>query len=108
METFGLQIARLAFLHTACNRVFSFALCYGRAIAGNTSHIKIFLILCMQLVLCIDCHFFLNKIDMSPRSIFHNLTWKFSAHEKIVRRKPMSLILSSNSRDWHPASLFQS
>ena len=24
---------------------------------GNTSHIKIFLILCIQLVLCMDCQF---------------------------------------------------
>ena len=28
-----------------------------RAIAGNTSHIKIILILCIQLVLCMDCKF---------------------------------------------------
>ena len=28
-----------------------------RAIAGNTSHIKIFLILCIQFVLCMDCQF---------------------------------------------------
>ena len=27
------------------------------AIAGNTSHIKNFLILCTQLVLCMDCQF---------------------------------------------------
>ena len=29
----------------------------SRAIAGNTSHIKIFLILCIQLVLCMECQF---------------------------------------------------
>ena len=28
-----------------------------RAIAGNTSRIKIFLILCIQFVLCMDCRF---------------------------------------------------
>ena len=28
-----------------------------RAIAGNTSRIKIFLILCIQFVLCMDCQF---------------------------------------------------
>ena len=28
-----------------------------RAIAGNTSHIKIFLIVCIQFVLCMDCQF---------------------------------------------------
>ena len=28
-----------------------------RAVAGNTSHIKIFLILCIQFVLCMDCQF---------------------------------------------------
>ena len=27
------------------------------AIAGNTSHIKIFLIVCIQFVLCMDCQF---------------------------------------------------
>ena len=30
---------------------------YIRAVAGNTSHIKIFLILCIQFVLCMDCQF---------------------------------------------------
>ena len=28
-----------------------------RAFAGNASHIKIFLILCIQFVLCMDCQF---------------------------------------------------
>ena len=28
-----------------------------QAVAGNTSHIKIFLILCIQFVLCMDCQF---------------------------------------------------
>ena len=28
-----------------------------RAIAGKTSHIKIFLIVCIQFVLCMDCQF---------------------------------------------------
>ena len=31
--------------------------CMLRATAGNTSHIKIFLILCIQFVLCLDCQF---------------------------------------------------
>ena len=30
---------------------------YLRAVAGNTSHIKIFLIFCIQVVLCMDCQF---------------------------------------------------
>ena len=33
-----------------------------RAIAGYTSHIKIFLILCTQLVLCMDCQFMKLKV----------------------------------------------
>ena len=28
-----------------------------RVVAGNSSHIKIFLILCLQFVLCMDCRF---------------------------------------------------
>ena len=40
-----------------------------RAISGNTSHIKIFLSLCIQLVLCMDCYLW-NKKDMSPCLIF--------------------------------------
>ena len=35
-----------------------------RAIAGNTSQIKIFLILCIQFVLCMDCQFMRKR--MSP------------------------------------------
>ena len=31
--------------------------CHLRAIVGNTSHIKTFLIPCIQFVLCMDCQF---------------------------------------------------
>ena len=56
------------------------------AAAGNTSHIKIFLILCIQFVLCMNCQF-MSKKDMSPLLIFHNLTWKFSAFYKFSEKK---------------------
>ena len=32
-----------------------------RAIAGNTSRIKIFLILCIKFILCMDCRFMKQK-----------------------------------------------
>ena len=45
---------------------------------GNASYIKIFLIVCIQFALRMDCQF-MKKKDTSSHSIFHNLTWKFSA-----------------------------
>ena len=56
-----------------------------RAIAGNTSHIKIVLIVCVQFGLSMDYQF-MKKKDMSPHSIFHNLTWKFSAFYKFSEK----------------------
>ena len=44
---------------------------------------------------------------MSPCSIFHNLTWKFSAFYKFSEKKNMSVIFSLNSCYRHPASLLQ-
>ena len=40
-----------------------------RAIAGNTSHQKIFLILCIQFVLCMDCQFMKYKGYVNPLNL---------------------------------------
>ena len=56
------------------------------AVAGNTSHIKIFLILCIQFVLCMNCQF-MKKKDMSPLLIFHNLTLKFQHFTNFLKKK---------------------
>ena len=70
----------------------------------STSHIEIFLILCIQFVLCMDCVNLLNKKDMSPCSFLHNLMYsafdQFSGHNQI-------LYVRLNSCNRHPASLFQ-
>ena len=57
-----------------------------RTSVDNTSHIKTFFILCIQFVLCMDWIYELKKV-MSPRSIFHNLTLKFSAFYKFSKKK---------------------
>ena len=45
-----------------CNYLhISSKLIFLRAIAGNTTHIEIFLLLCIQFVLCMDCQFMKKK-----------------------------------------------
>ena len=58
-----------------------------RAIAGNTSHIKIFLIVRIQFIYVWTVNL-CNTKDMSQDSIFHNLTWKFSAFYKFSETNP--------------------
>ena len=65
---YSLQIYLYIYLSTLAAISILFSITFSRAIAGNISQIKIFLIHCIQLVLCMECQF-RNKKDMSPRSI---------------------------------------
>ena len=46
-----------AYIQMLSRLLFSWKQTLLRAISGTTSHIEIFLILCIQLVLCMDCQF---------------------------------------------------
>ena len=57
-----------------------------RAIVGNASNIEIFLILCIQLIYVWTVNL-CDKNDMTPVSVFYNLTWQFSAFYKFSEKQ---------------------